>query len=66
VSLEPLVSGDLTVEPRADEGGDAVELTFRGRSNERHPARVVVPYVTEILAAAHALGKPTRLHFETI
>jgi hypothetical protein len=64
--LAPLAFGDLTIEPRGGSTDDALELFFRGRSNDRHPARTVVPYVGDALGAASAADKPLRLHFETI
>jgi len=63
--LAPLVSGDLTVEPQMADA-DAIELFFRGRSNDRHPARVVVPYVSEAMGAALTRSIALRLHFETL
>ena len=63
--LTPLVFGELTIEPRQSPGGP-VELFWRGKSNDRHPARTVVPYVAEVLAAAKAESALVRLHFETI
>lgn len=59
-----LVSGDLTIERRESPVGAPIDLFWRGRSNDRHPARVVVPYVTEVLAAADRAA--VHLHFETI
>jgi hypothetical protein len=62
--LSPLVFGELTIEPRQEAQGGAVDLFWRGKSNDRHPARTVVPYVVEVLAFADQA--PVRLHFETI
>lgn len=62
----PLVFGDLTIEPRQSIEGGPVDLFWRGKSNDRHPARTVVPYVAEVLAAAQAQQTSVRLHFETI
>jgi hypothetical protein len=64
--LTPLVLGELTIEPRRPDGGGSVDLFWRGKSNDRHPARTVVPYVTEVLAGAQAEQALVRLHFETI
>jgi len=66
-AIAPLVSGQLTIEPRQDlAAGGPIELFFRGKSIERHPARTVVPYVAEILAVAVSESRAVRLHFETI
>jgi hypothetical protein len=63
--LTSLVFGDLTIEPRQPSIG-AVDLFWRGKSNDRHPARTVVPYVAEVLAFARAQEATVSLHFETI
>lgn len=64
--LTPLVFGELTIDPRQAETGGPVDLFWRGKSNDRHPARTVVPYVAEVIAAARAEGATVNLHFETI
>jgi hypothetical protein len=64
VNVEPLVFGELTIDARTQP--DAIDLFWRGRSLERHPAATIVPYVTEILASAKQQGKLVRMHFETI
>ena len=64
--LTTLVFGELTIEPRQPTPGGSVDLFWRGKSNDRHPARTVVPYVTEVLAHAHAQQAGVSLHFETI
>jgi hypothetical protein len=64
--LSPLVLGELTIEPRRAAGGGSVDLFWRGKSNDRHPARSVVPYVADVLAGAQAENALVRLHFETI
>lgn len=63
--LAPLTLGELTIEPRRPTGG-VIDLFWRGKSNDRHPARTVVPYVAEVLAAAETEHAVVRLHFETI
>lgn len=64
--LTPLVFGELTIEPRQVSPGEALELFWKGKSNDRHPARTVVPYVAEMIAAAAAEKAVVSLHFETI
>ena len=61
-----LASGELKIETLRDPTGTPIDLFFRGRSIERHPARTIVPYVSEILATAHRESAVVRLHFETI
>lgn len=62
--MEPLVFGELTIEPRTQP--DAIDLYWRGRSLERHPAATIVPYIAEIVSSAKQQGKLVRMHFETI
>lgn len=64
--LSPLVFGELTIEPRQPTPGGPLDLFWRGKSNDRHPARTVVPYVTEALAIAKAEQAVVSLHFETV
>jgi hypothetical protein len=63
--LSPLVFGELTIDPSQDASGP-IDLFWRGRSTDRHPARTVVPYVTTALSAAAEQKSAVRLHFETI
>jgi hypothetical protein len=64
--LAPFVLGDLTIEPRQVGHDGPVELFWRGKSNDRHPARTVVPYVAQVLAVAQSRGTTLGLHFETV
>ena len=64
--LNPLTLGELTIEPRHEGAGAPIDLFWRGRSNDRHPARAVVPFVTEVMSAAAENSAMIRLHFETI
>jgi hypothetical protein len=64
--VTPLVFGELTIDPvQTDEGGP-IDLFWRGRSLERHPAPTIVPYVTTFFGDAARRNQPVRLHFETI
>jgi hypothetical protein len=63
---EPLVSGELRIDPQQDAPGTPIDLFWRGRSIERYPARTVVPYVSAALSRAKSQGVALRLHFETI
>ncbi len=64
--VSPLVFGELTIEPVHADGGKAIDLIWRGRSLERHPAATIVPYVTGFLGDAAREDQTVRLHFETI
>jgi hypothetical protein len=63
---EPLVSGELRIDPQQDAPDKPIDLFWRGRSIERYPVRTVVPYVSAVLSRAKSQGVPVRLHFETI
>ena len=65
-ALTPLVFGELTIEPQQPAPGGPVALFWRGKSNDRNPARTVVPYVAEVLAFARSELADVSLHFETI
>jgi hypothetical protein len=64
--VAPLIFKELTIQPAMSANGDAIDLIWRGRSLDRHPAPTIVPYVTAILETAAADNLIVRLHFETI
>jgi hypothetical protein len=64
--LGSLQAGELTIDPQQSDPSQPIDLFWRGRSTDRHPARVVVPYVSTILGAAKGQDVAVRLHFETI
>lgn len=66
VIVPPLVFGELKIEPVQTEDNGPVDLFWRGRSLERHPAPTIVPYVTAFLVEAAKRNQVVRLHFETI
>ena len=59
---ETLVSGELTIEvsPARQE---SIVLVWRGKSTERQPARMILPYVTPRLERALHLRIPLRMQF---
>jgi hypothetical protein len=61
--MEPLVAGDLTIAVRA-EPSEALVCDWTGKSNERQPAKVIAPYLDELLAAAAGRSVPLEVHFE--
>jgi hypothetical protein len=64
--VSPLVFGELRIEPAQASPGEPIDLFWRGRSLERHPAQTVVPYVSGIIQQAAVQNAIVRLHFETI
>lgn len=63
MSLERLVSGDLTIEPQPSPADGTIVLDWRGRSTDRQPARAIIPYVTPCLERALHLNVPVRMQF---
>lgn len=66
MSLERLVSGDLTIAPKPSSDDGTIVLDWRGRSVDRQPARAIIPYVTPCLERALHLKVPVRMHFEEL
>jgi hypothetical protein len=64
--MDDLVSGDLRIAVRDVAPGAALELHWTGKSNDRHPARAVVPFIEAVFARATAEARAVELHFERI
>ena len=65
--MTPLVFGELKIDAVQTGGpGSPMDLYWRGRSLDRHPAHTLVPYVTGILQEAKKENAILRLHFETV
>ena len=62
--MQGLTVGDLRIE--ALDTPPAVQLLWRGKSNERHPGEALAPYFREVLAAAGTRNLPVELHFEKL
>jgi hypothetical protein len=62
--IEQLVSGDLSIIPRPSSDDGSIVLDWRGRSTDRQPARVIVPYITPCLERALHLKVALEMHFE--
>lgn len=60
--MDSLASGNLTIEVSG--GADAVVCTWKGKSNDRHPAQVLAPWFEELLADAAGRALPVEMHFE--
>ncbi len=63
--MDSLRAGDLAIEA-VDQAGSALQLHWRGKSNDRHPGKVLEPYFTRVIAAAGARGATVELHFEKL
>ena len=66
--MENLVAGDLRIEAMPMEEGAVapVQLLWKGKSNNRHPAEALAPYFREVLATAGTRKVPIELHFEKL
>jgi len=64
--MQSLIVGDLRIEAVADEISPAVQLMWRGKSNNRHPGEALAPYFRDALATAGARKVPVELHFEKL
>jgi hypothetical protein len=64
--MDDLISGDLKIAVRNGAPGSAIEMHWTGRSNDRQPARALVPFFQSVFAQAAAESKPVELHFERI
>jgi hypothetical protein len=64
--MQGLVDGDLRIEAPEDDTAHTVRLTWKGKSNNRHPNEALAPYFREVLAAAGARKQGLELHFEKL
>jgi hypothetical protein len=68
--MEKLAFGDLVID--VDAGGDQAEgsapirLTWKGKSTDRHPAKVLTPYLSSALSFAESKKRPLELRFEKL
>jgi hypothetical protein len=66
MTIERLVSGDLTIDPLPALPDGSIVLDWLGRSTDRQPARAILPYVTPCLERALHLKVPLRMQFEKL
>jgi hypothetical protein len=64
--MQGLVVGDLRIEALENEASTAVQLLWKGKSNNRHPGEALAPYFREVLATAAMRKLPIELHFEKL
>lgn len=64
--MQSLIVGDLRIEALEDGAPPAVQLLWKGKSNERHPNDALAPYFREVLAMAGTRKLPIELHFEKL
>ena len=63
--MNDFVAGDLKI---STNGGrpDAIELSWLGKSADRHPGKVLTPYFQTALAEAADRRVPIEMHFEKL
>lgn len=56
----------LSIEVRPIQGENLIQVFWRGKSNSRHPAKVLDPYLSDLAAKAAGANLPVEMHFETL
>lgn len=64
--MENLIAGDLKIEALGIDPNDSIRLFWNGKSNDRHPGKVLAPYFLHVLSAAKTRGVSVELHFEKL
>ena len=62
--MESLIAGDLTVELAPPRPAAALTLYWKGKSNDKHPAKVLGPYLAQVIATAVNERITVEMHFE--
>jgi hypothetical protein len=62
--MDTLIAEELRIEVASDP--DAIRAVWLGKSIERHPGRVLDPFLDGLLAAARQRGVPLEHHFERL
>jgi hypothetical protein len=61
--MQGLRNGDLTIDVARGEGPARLELVWRGKSNDRYPARVLGPFFVETVELARKEQRLLELRF---
>jgi hypothetical protein len=64
--VQDLDAGDLKIAVQAGADHGPIQLHWTGKSNDRQPARVLSPYLRNVLEHAAAAGRSVEMHFERI
>jgi hypothetical protein len=64
--VQALKNGDLSIDVTTADGPSRIELTWRGKSNDRYPGKVLGPFFTETLAVAGRDGRLLELRFDAL
>ena len=64
--MENLVADDLTIEAVERDAPGPLVLTWKGKSDDRYPAKVLGPYFAAVLARAEERAAGVEMHFEKL
>jgi hypothetical protein len=64
--MENLTADDLTIEVTEAEPPEPLRLVWRGKSDDRYPAKILGPYFARVLAHAEERASPVEMHFERL
>jgi hypothetical protein len=64
--MENLTADDLTIEAAEGAPPAPLCLTWRGKSDDRYPGKVLGPYFGRVLARAEERKAPVEMHFEKL
>jgi hypothetical protein len=60
--VDALTAGDLTIDVAP--AAEALVCTWKGKSTDRQPGKVLAPYFERLLAEATGASVPLEMHFE--
>ena len=63
--MEHLKADDLTIEATQGESGP-LTLTWKGKSDDRYPGKILAPYFAKVLDHAAEHGTGVEMHFEKL
>ncbi len=64
--MENLVADDLTIEAAEGPPPGPLVLTWKGKSDDRYPGKVLGPYFAQVLARAGERRSAVEMHFEKL
>jgi hypothetical protein len=64
--MEGLRFGDLAIDLLEGEAPPSIQLTWRGKSNDRFPRKTLGPFFDRVLLQAHARRAPIEMRFGTL
>lgn len=63
--MDSLQADDLTIEASQPDAGPLL-LTWKGKSDDRYPGKILAPYFARVLDHATEHGKAVEMHFEKL